>query len=948
MTERTLAKLDAVPKSSGSKTIGSWPATWLGLRSVQAKFLAYIMPLILISTVLVFGFFEFNARSSAQQQLQVKLQKMLNIQSAVVAESLWNVADEQIKLILSALLTDPDVVAAAVYDELGQIVAGVGELEQLGQSIYAGETTIIYGDLDDEKTQIGRIAITLTDTQLSALASDRLLLAIVLASILMLAVTAAAIVANRRTIGRPLALLLESINRSQADGPRQTVNWRSNDEIGSVVTAFNEMQERQAAYEGELRAVNDSLEQRVAERTADLAQARNLLTDAIESISEGFALFDKDDVLVVANQRYREIMLGNRETALESGTTFSDIVREAAKTERFPNAKDNIDEWIERQIARHQQTTEPFIQEIAGNHWQQISNRHTDEGGTVAVHSDITEIKRISDELMRAKEQAEAANEAKSAFLATMSHEIRTPLNGIIGMSTLLNGTKLDAEQRDFTATIATAADTLLTVINDILDFSKVEAGALELERVAMDLAENVENSVELVASKAAEKGIELACRIDPGVPAGLYGDPVRLKQILLNLMNNAVKFTDQGEVVLTVSSMISSASNKPGDTAILHFSVRDTGIGIPADRMNRLFKSFSQVDASTTRRYGGTGLGLVITKRLVELMGGEIKVESELGVGTTFSFTLHGEVAAIPDRAERAKRLEQIKGQQILVVDDNRTNRLILNDKLHSWQLKPKATGSPQEALDWLAAGQGFAACIVDYKMPEMNGFDFARQAKQQSVTTPPLILFSSIAPVETDFRDSIEEIGFASVLTKPAKSSQLLNALVSAIVVESTVAESKPTENNNFDVPVEVAGLSILLVDDNKINQKVGSKILKRLGYKPDIVSSGAEAIASCIAGSYDLVLMDIEMPEMDGITATGLIREQMDDSTIPYIVALTANAMSSERERYLNSGMDDYLSKPIEVPALMESLQKAWHYRQTQASATAIATVIDLEKI
>ncbi len=926
--------------SSLSKTGRRRGPFWV--RSVQGKFLAYMVPLVLVSTIVVFGLFEWNARRSAEEQLRVKLDKLVEIQSAVVAESLWNVADEQIKLILAALLTDPDVVAAAVLDERDLVVAEAGDSSLIGTTDYSASRDIIY-DNGDQKLRIGLLKVTLTDARLTALASERLVLAVVLAGILLLAVVAATLAANRRTIGRPLGLLLDSINRAQNDGPRKPVDWDSDDEIGRVVSAFNDMQQRQDAYEAQLRAANDELENRVRERTAKLAgaeaeaqEARNQLTDAIESISEGFALFDKDDALVVANARYREIMLGRTDADLEPGVSFADIVRQAASSGRFPNAANDAEAWTERQITRHRTASEPFIQEIEGDHWQQISNRRTDQGGTVAVHSDITEIKRISDELKRAKDAAEAANEAKSAFLATMSHEIRTPLNGIIGMSTLLNGTNLDPEQRDFSTTIATAADTLLTIINDILDFSKVEAGALELERTPMDLAETIESSVELVGAKAAEKGIELACRINPDVPAALIGDPVRLKQILMNLLNNAVKFTEKGEVVLTVSTMIADAADAVGTNTLLRFSVRDTGIGIPEDRMDRLFKSFSQVDASTTRRYGGTGLGLVITKRLVELMGGEIGVESELGRGTTFTFTLPGEVARLPDRKSHDHQLGLIKDKRVLIVDDNRTNRLILSEKLRGWELRPKAASLPSEALDWIRGGEVFDTYILDYKMPEMNGFELTRELRATlGDAAPPMILFSSTSPVDSDFREATLEVGYSAVLTKPARSAQLLTALVGALAPEDAAPEDTA---KTPAAPCSVADLHILLVDDNLINQKVGSKILKRLGYNPDVVGSGEEAIESCQSDDYDVVLMDIEMPDMDGIAATRRIRDSVPPERMPYIIALTANAMASEKETYLESGMDDYLSKPIDVDALTGSLKAAETYRNDLARSNA----------
>ncbi len=911
-------------------------------RSVQSKFLLYVVPLVLVSTVVVFGLFEWNARRSAEQQMQVKLERLVEIQSAVVAESLWNVADEQIKLILTALLTDSDVLAAEVYDERDRLVADAGATAQFEATRFVAQEDILY-NAGDSDVRIGSIHIALSEKRLGSLAQERLRLVAILAGILLAAVIAATLTANRRIIGRPLGLMMESINQQRTDAPRKMVEWASDDEIGRVVAAFNEMQERQTAYEHQLRSANDDLERRVEERTAELVsaeatatEARGLLSDAIASISEGFALFDKDDQLVVANQRYRDIMLGDGATDLPEGTPFIDVLNRATETDRFPNAALNREEWVERQIGRHRSAGTPYIQELSGNQWQQVSNRRTDQGGTVAVLSNITEIKRISDELKSAKDAAEAANEAKSAFLATMSHEIRTPLNGIIGMSTLLNGTELNEEQRDFSDTIATAADTLLTIISDILDFSKVEAGALELERTPMDLVETIESSVELVASKSVEKGIELACRINADVPSALYGDPVRLKQILMNLLNNAVKFTEVGEVVLTVSTMMPDASSTPGETSLLTFSVRDTGIGIPADRMDRLFKSFSQVDASTTRRYGGTGLGLVITKRLVELMGGEISVESTAGEGTTFTFTLPGEVARISDRASRDAQLAAIAGKRVMIVDDNRTNRLILSEKFRAWELLPRACATPEEALEILRGGEDFDVIIVDYKMPNMNGFEFTNAARDHlGSAAPPMILFSSISPLESQFREGVAKMNFAASLTKPAKSGQLLSALVKTLAPE-VVTETTSPDGDGTSGDDASHDLRVLLVDDNSINQKVGRKILKRLGYEPVVVSSGEEAIETCQSDAYDIVLMDIEMPDMDGIAATNHIRSLLPEDRVPYIVALTANAMNSERENYLRSGMDDYLSKPIDVEALTQSLVAAKKLRDSRAAA------------
>jgi signal transduction histidine kinase/DNA-binding response OmpR family regulator/HAMP domain-containing protein len=665
----------------------------------------------------------------------------------------------------------------------------------------------------------------------------------------------------------------------------------------------------------------------------EIQDARRRLDDAIESIQEGFALFDADDRLLLRNSRYGELLYGGMDVP-EPGTPYETILQRAVERALILGLDKPKDDWISERLAQHRKPGASHQQQRSSGRWISINERRTADGGTVAVYSDITEIKQheqeladLVEELRAARDQAEAATIAKTAFLATMSHEIRTPLNGIVGMSRLLGDTTLDVEQRDFTATIIQAADTLLAIINDILDFSKVEAGAMEIEQAPFNLHATVEDALELVAAKSAEKGLELVCQIDPEVPSWIIGDSVRVKQVLLNLLNNAVKFTETGEIVLALS-MQASADDQ---SARIRFLVRDTGIGIPADRMSRLFKSFSQVDASTSRRYGGSGLGLAIAQRLVELMGGRIMVESEEGVGTTFTFSIPSSVAAAPAQDERRDVwLMAVQGRSVLIVDDNRTNRTILERKLRAWGLEVGTTGSPQEALDWIAGGADFDVCVIDYLMPQMDGLELVRRIRQKKgPAAPPIILCSASTPSGSEFRQEVAGMGLSSILTKPAKSRHLLNAIYDAVRLDSDEATPKVAKARQAADAVcrpDGAPLVILLVDDNRINQKVASKILGRLGYAPDIVSSGEEAVRACSATRYDVVLMDIEMPDMDGIAATALIRRNLPKPEQPYIVALTANAMAQERERYLRSGMDDYLSKPLDVAALTASLRAA----------------------
>ncbi|MEO0486701.1 MAG: response regulator [Pseudomonadota bacterium] len=875
--------------------------------------------MVLLSIAAVFGVVEWIAADRASTAMAAKLERVLATQSSVLADPLWNLAREQIDLTATAIMLDRDVAELRVRDEDDKLVLSQSRVNST-DGLRNNKVEIAF-----EGEAIGTLEIFLSNERLIAERSERLTVAAVLAGVLLLAVMVAVLISNRLVVGRPLERLLVGIQASETDGPREPVDWQTRDELGEVIAAFNRMTAERDEHERGLEAARADLEVRVQERTRDLAKASTQLTEAIESMTDGFMLFDANDQLVIHNSTYVEKMYPKTADLVKIGDSFEKIIGETVAAGLVVDAVGQEEDWLKRRIASHENPRGAYVQKRANGTWLRINERKTEDGGTVATFTDITE-------LQEAREEAEAANEAKSSFLATMSHEIRTPLNGIMGMSTLLRGTELNDEQRDFSETIATAADTLLMIINDILDFSKVEAGALELENHPVDVSELVEQALDLVVSKAGDQGIELASRVGPGVPDGILGDPTRLKQILMNLLNNAVKFTEVGEVVLTIERTETGESPSVGTVVPVRFSVRDTGIGIPADRMNRLFKSFSQVDASTTRKYGGTGLGLAITKRLVELMGGDIRVESEVGRGAEFSFEIEVEAAPVPDRKKREDRIRNLKAKRALIVDDNRTNRLILQEKLKEWGMFAETYGEPEQALT--AELSTFDVLILDYKMPTMTGADLAIAIKSKTgAKTPPMVLFSSVGQVESSLRNEIEKIGFDGVLTKPAKSGHLLD-LLSRVVAGDTKTET----TRSASTPVVQGDLEIHLVDDNRINRKVGSKILAANGFAADLVASGKEAIEAVKAKPYDVVLMDIEMPEMDGLTATGLIHDALDVAQRPYIVALTANAMASERDTYLRSGMDDYLSKPIDVEALIRALATARTFRAKRQSGAA----------
>lgn len=542
----------------------------------------------------------------------------------------------------------------------------------------------------------------------------------------------------------------------------------------------------------------------------------------------------------------------------------------------------------------------------------------------LSIIRDISERKRAEAELKKAKQASEAANRAKSEFLANMSHEIRTPMNGIIGLTDLLFDTRLSPHQHQFLSIVKSSAAQLMNILNDILDFSKIEAGQLHLEHVNFNLRQTVEDLIDIVIHRAEEKGLALNLLIHRNVPVHLIGDPGRLRQILVNLVGNAIKFTNAGEITITVSP------EKIADTrAEIHFSVKDTGVGIPKERQKAIFNVFTQADSTTTREFGGTGLGLTISKQLVEKMNGQIWVESEVGAGSTFHFTVHlaRQMQPVPDEAEP---LPMIQGMKILVVDDNSTNRIVLNEMLTAFECRPVIVENGKAALTELSPASSFDMMITDYQMPEINGVELIRTIRKKSeLKDLPIIILTSVG--NNPLTAEVVKTGNVLTLTKPIKQRQLYltiqKLLGSSSREKSLLKKQSPDDASKhyLDKLVSCRDCTrILLAEDNPVNQVVAVSQLKRTGIPVDVVADGNEVISALKRQNYDLILMDVQMPNLDGISATQKIRNELKLEKIP-IIAMTAHAMKGDREACLHAGMDDYISKPIDPNKLYKKLYK-----------------------
>ena len=753
---------------------------------------------------------------------------------------------------------------------------------------------------------------------------------------------------------------LRDASDSSAGAPMH-LDVAAKSELGALAYWFNHRTDQLDDALVELREARGELEQRVVERTRELSGANEQLTQEIEqrveaeqelrdseakfrvlyeSSSDAVMLLDENGFFDCNGAALEVFGCTSREEfCSKSPATLSPPIQPdgtdsmTLANERIAKAMEegsNRFEWVHRRTNGEDFPADVLLNAI------ELDGRHILQ----AVARDITERKRAEEAMIEAKEAAESAVRAKSDFLANMSHEIRTPMNGVIGMTGLLLDTGLDSEQREYAEAVSHSADSLLTLINDILDFSKIEAGKLDLEILDFDLRTTLEEMSDALAMNAQKKGLEFVCLIDPVVPSYLQGDPGRVRQVLTNLIGNAVKFTAQGEI--KVHALLEEES---GGHVTLRFAVSDTGIGIPQNRVDSLFEAFTQVDASTTRKYGGTGLGLSIGRQLAELMGGQIGVESEEGKGSTFWFTAIFEKQPEGSRPEEMV-LESLRGKRVLVVDDNATNRLITKQQLLSWDCRHDEAPDGEIALEKLRAalaeGDPFDIAVLDMQMPEMDGETLGRKIKADpALRGMPLVMMSSIGQRGDAAR--LKEVGFSAYLSKPVKQSQFYDCLAS-VLSRGTVGEKpriEPLVTKHSIAEGKREKVRVLLAEDNPTNQIVALKMLGKLGYRADAVANGLEAVRALETIPYDVVLMDVQMPEMDGFEATGRIRDPespVRDHAIP-VIAMTAHAMKGDRERCMEAGMDDYVSKPVRTQELVAVIERQLGAKADRAVQAAV---------
>jgi len=925
--------------------------------SIQRKLTFVIVCTSLVGLSLACLSFDFYERISFRAAMTSELSVLADTLGANTAASLTFNDRKSAQDMLEALRAERHIVAACLYDSRGVVFA---EYRRDGiRSDYAmpprhedgahfeKDSLTLYRtvSLGGEKT--GAIAIV---SDLGALQAKIRQYTEISVMVILFSVLATYFVSSRllRLITEPILHLAQIATRVTANEDYAVRAMpRGEDEVGTLIGSFNQMLERIQERDKALQGAKGELELRVQLRTHELqlevnermraedalSEERKILRVLIDNVPDFMYVKDADCRFLVANLSLARQM-GAKTTAELLGKNDFDFYPKELAT-KFYEDEQRVIRSGQAEINReetgldaHGNVSQVMTTQVP------LRDKNGRVTGLVGIGHDITHLKKVQEEMQKAREAAEAASRAKSEFLANMSHEIRTPLNGVMGMTDLALDTELTTEQREYLETVKMSGDSLLTVINDILDFSKIEAGKIDLEALDFNLRESLETTLKTLAMRADEKGLELMCEVAPEVPEMVRGDSSRLRQIVVNLVGNAIKFTDTGEIAVKVQ-----LEAREGTDCICRFTVADTGIGIPEDKRESIFDPFSQADTSTTRKYGGTGLGLTISTRLVEMMGGKIWVESELGRGSQFHFTVRLAAADAKEiRLGTIAPAELLRGVRVLVVDDNRTNCRILEGMLNRWEMKPITVNGGASALTLLSAareaGEPFGLVLTDMHMPDMDGFALVEQIRQRPDLATATIMMLTSAGHRGDAA-RCQELGVSAYLLKPIRQSELREAIARVLGArEHDGAIPLVTRFSLQDAREPDAYLSVLLAEDNLVNQRLVVRLLEKRGHRVVVAGTGLEALKALEKESFDLVLMDVQMPDMDGLEATAAIREKEKDTAAHQaIVALTAHAMKGDREKCLAAGMDGYLTKPIR-PQELDQLLEIYVARRMEA--------------
>ena len=906
--------------------------------SIQRKLTFVIVCTSLVGLSLACLSFDLYERSSFRAAMTSELSVLADTLGANTAASLAFNDRKSAKEMLNSLDAERHIVAAVLYDVHAKVFAeyrreGIGSqvavpLPHNDGEQFGKDSLILFRTVSFRGEKTGTMAII---SDLGALQAKMRQYTKISFLVILISILVTYFVSSRllRLITEPilhLAQVAATVTAKEDYALRALP--RGDDEVGALIGSFNEMLERIQERDAALKIAKDDLELRVQARTEELqsevkermraeeslSEERKVLRALIDNVPDFMYVKDADCRFLLANLAVARQMGAKTPEELLGKSDFDFYPPQLAAT--FYEDEQNVIRSGQAVVNREEKGVDSRGNESEIMTTQvPLRDKNGRVTGLVGIGHDITHLKKVQEEMKVAREAAEAASRAKSEFLANMSHEIRTPLNGVMGMTDLALETDLTPEQREYLETVKMSGDSLLTVINDILDFSKIEAGKIDLEAIDFNLRNDLETTLRTLALRADEKGLELMCEVAPEVPEIVRGDSNRLRQILMNLVGNAIKFTDHGEIAVKVQ-----VEPKEGLDSLCHFTVSDSGIGIPEDKRELIFMPFSQADSSTTRKYGGTGLGLTISTRLVQMMGGKIWVESEVGRGSQFHFTTRlGAADSKEIKVGTIAPPELLRGVKVLVVDDNRTNRRILDGMLVCWQMKPTSVEGGREALAELSAareaGEPYRLILTDMHMPLMDGFALVEQIRNSPELSTATIMMLTSAGHRGDAA-RCQELGVSAYLLKPIRQSELREA-VARVLGASRQEGAIPlvTRFSLQDAREPNAFLSVLIAEDNLVNQRLAVRLLEKRGHQVAVAATGIEALKALEKEKFDLVLMDVQMPEMDGLEAAMAIRQKEKGSGFHQpIVALTAHAMKGDREKCLAAGMDGYLTKPI----------------------------------